>query len=212
MAGTYKTPGRTRLLHFLQNHPDRQFSADELAIELDQPSEPPSALPAAPEKTSKSTLYRHLSELCREGSVRKYRSDTQSAYVYQYVGRGDCCHHFHLKCVECGALVHLECTVSETLLSHISTDHGFLVDSGRSILYGICEACATAQNARHTEWDERAERAEAAGLTESAEVADHAEHTEPAAREKPASRTEIFGHAEKKQPHTHPCGCPRCHH
>ena len=133
MAGTYKTAGRQRLLSFLQSHPDRQFTVDELALELDRTSEYTS---------SKSTLYRHLSELCHEGTARKYRSDTQSSYVYQYVGTGDCCHHFHLKCVNCGELVHLECTVSEELLSHISAHHGFEVDSGRSILYGTCEACA----------------------------------------------------------------------
>ena len=140
MAGTYKTAGRQRLLDFLESHPDRQFPVDELTEELGRLSE------AGVGRSSKSTLYRHLSELCDEGTVRKYRSDIQSAYVYQYVGRGDCCHHFHLKCLSCGALVHLECTVSEELLSHISSDHHFKVDSGRSILYGTCEACAAKES------------------------------------------------------------------
>lgn len=139
MAGTYKTAGRQRLLDFLQSHPDRQFLVDELANELNRTQEPTRS------KSSKSTLYRHLSELCQEGTVRKYRSDTQSAYVYQYVGQGDCCHHFHLKCVSCGTLVHLECAVSDELLNHIQSDHHFHVDSGRSILYGMCEACASVE-------------------------------------------------------------------
>ena len=138
---TYKTPGRQRLLEFLENHPDRQFTADELCDELDSVTD-------GENKTRKSTLYRHLSELCEDGTVRKYRSDTQSAYVYQYVGRGDCARHFHLKCVTCGDLVHLECTVSEELLSHISAHHGFEVDSGRSILYGLCRACAALEKKR----------------------------------------------------------------
>ena len=139
MAGTYKTAGRQRLLDFLQSHPDRQFPVDELTVELNH-------LHAREQAgSSKSTLYRHLSELCDEGTVRKYRSDTQSSYVYQYVGRGECCHHFHLKCLSCGALVHLECTVSEELLAHIQSDHHFRVDSGRSILYGMCETCAIAR-------------------------------------------------------------------
>ena len=134
MAGTYKTAGRQKLLKFLQSHPDRQFTVDELARDLN---------PTSAGTVNKSTLYRHLSELCDEGTTRKYRSDTQSAYVYQYVGTGDCCHHFHLKCVSCGELVHLECAVSEELLSHISAHHGFEVDSGRSILYGLCAPCAS---------------------------------------------------------------------
>ena len=133
MARIYKTAGRQRLLDFLESRPDRQFTVEELCIEMDKQDG---------ETSRKSTVYRHLSELCDEGLARKYRSDTQSAYVYQYVGRGDCCRHFHLKCVTCGQLVHLECTVSEELLTHISAHHGFEVDSGRSILYGLCEACA----------------------------------------------------------------------
>ena len=139
MARVYKTAGRQRLLDFLESHPDRQFTVEELCTEMDKQDGATSR---------KSTVYRHLSELCGEGTVRKYRSDTQSAYVYQYVGQGECTRHFHLKCVTCGDLVHLECTVSEELLSHISAHHGFEVDSGRSILYGRCEACAALEKKR----------------------------------------------------------------
>lgn len=143
MAKTYKTAGRQRLLSFLQSSPDRQFGVDELTEELDRLQE------SEGQKQSKSTLYRHLSELCAEGTVRKYRSDTQSAYVYQYVGAGDCRRHFHLKCEACGKLIHLECAVSEELLSHISSHHGFCVDSGRSILYGLCADCADQFSQKH---------------------------------------------------------------
>lgn len=142
MAGTYRTEGRRRLMDFLRQHPDRQYTAEELAAEIGRADSSGDTLSFV--KCSKSSLYRHLSELCAEGTVRKYRSDTQSAYVYQYIGGGDCCHHFHLKCLACGELIHLECAVSEELLSHIATDHHFAVDSGRSILYGLCEVCAEA--------------------------------------------------------------------
>ena len=143
MPVSYKTAGRRRLLAYLADHPDRHVTVDELAAEL--------AASAAPsdKPIGKSTLYRQLADLCADGIVRKYRSDTQSAYVYQYVGQGDCCRHFHLKCLSCNALIHLECSVSEELLSHISDHHGFEVDSGRSILYGLCEACASLKRKNH---------------------------------------------------------------
>ncbi len=148
MAGIYQTAGRRRLMEFLECHPDRQYTVDELSDALTAVS-PADLLASCPADLSpgrgKSTLYRHLSELCAEGMVRKYRSDVQSAYVYQYVGGGNCCHHFHLKCEVCGRLVHLDCTVSEELLAHIRSDHQFRVDSGRSILYGVCEGCTTAK-------------------------------------------------------------------
>lgn len=141
MASVYKTAGRQRLLEFLEKCPDRHFTADELESELNREG--------CGAGSSKSTLYRHLSELCGAGTVRKYRSDVQSAYVYQYVGQGDCRHHFHLKCVSCGTLVHLECTASEEWLAHIQSDHHFKVDSGRSILYGLCEACSKVSEERN---------------------------------------------------------------
>ncbi len=131
MAGTYKTPGRERLLEFLRTHPDHPYTADELSVAL--------AGKAAP--TGKSSLYRHLSELCTDGVLRKDRDESRAAFVYRYIADRDCSHHFHLKCTICGRLFHLECTVSDQLLSHILSDHHFQVDSGRSILYGICEGC-----------------------------------------------------------------------
>lgn len=32
--------------------------------------------------------------------------------------------------------------MSQELLAHIREEHGFRVDSGRSILYGLCRECA----------------------------------------------------------------------
>ena len=127
MASRYKTAGRQRLLGFLEENPDRHFTAEEIADALTE--------------SGKSSVYRQLSGLCRDGAVRKYRSDTQSAYVYQFVGFGDCQHHFHLKCVRCGKVIHLNCGLSDELIAHVGEEHGFGIDTGRSILYGYCADC-----------------------------------------------------------------------
>lgn len=131
MAKTYNTSGRKQLLDFLINNPDRQLTAEEITAELGKDGG----------SASQSSVYRRLSELCEEGSVRKFRAASQSSFVYQYVGHGDCSHHFHLKCVGCGRLLHLDCHLSDELLEHIREDHHFRVDSGRSILYGFCDSC-----------------------------------------------------------------------
>lgn len=137
MASTYKTEGKTRLVAFFSQHPDTQYTADELHAALIE------TYPEAYQGKSscKSSLYRQLSVLLEEGTVRKFRDDTQSAYVYQYVACGACSHHFHLKCLSCGKLEHLDCVISDQLLSHIQSDHDFIIDRGRSILYGLCAAC-----------------------------------------------------------------------
>lgn len=136
MPTSYKTAGRTRLLAHLAEHPDRHVTVDELAAELTASAAP------SDKPIGKSTLYRQLGELCAEGIVRKYRSDGQSAFVYQYLGTGDCGCHFHLKCVVCGSVTHLDCPLGEELMAHIHSDHRFRVDGGRSILYGCCDGCA----------------------------------------------------------------------
>lgn len=135
---TYRTEGRQQLLSFLMNHPDKQYTVDEITEAINEEG-------SGGRTAAKSSVYRQLSALCEDGTVRKYRADTQSSFVYQLMSHTDCGHHFHLKCLVCGKLIHLECALSDELLEHISTDHHFRVDSGRSILYGCCESCAAAE-------------------------------------------------------------------
>ena len=142
MAGTYKTSGRERLISFLSAHPDTPYTVDELAARLH---------PDAPARSGKSSLYRQLSELVADGSVRCDREDRASgdrraaASVYRYVAGNDCHSHVHLRCTACGKLVHLDCHLADDLLSHIRADHRFSIDPARSVLYGTCEECGGVQ-------------------------------------------------------------------
>ena len=47
------------------------------------------------------------------------------------------------KCAVCGRLIHLECAMSRDLVAHILEDHGFRIDSKKSVLWGTCEDCKT---------------------------------------------------------------------
>ncbi len=169
MAGTYKTSGRERLLSFLSSHPDTPYTVDELAAAL-QDSSSPSARRSgkAPAHIGKSSLYRQLAELVDEGRVRRDREagdphevSPHAAAVYRYVARPDCARHFHLQCLSCGTLLHLDCTLTTELLSHIESDHHFLVHMGKSVLYGICESCAKGQgNGENERGEENEENGE----------------------------------------------------
>ena len=130
----YTTVGKKKLVDFFVENPDRQFTADEIYEQVSAMGDKTDKRPG------KSSVYRQLSGLCEEHLVRRFHADGNK-YLYQYMGARDCAHHFHLKCVSCGELIHLECDMSEELLRHIRDDHGFLVDSGRSILFGVCERC-----------------------------------------------------------------------
>ena len=127
----YQTVGRVALSSFLEKHPDRQFTADEIFDALSQDG-----------AVGKSSVYRLLTEMCADESVRKFRSEERKCSVYQYVGAHcDCRDHFREKCLRCGKLSHLDCHVSAEFINHLFAEHGFSVDCGQSILYGVCADC-----------------------------------------------------------------------
>jgi Fur family ferric uptake transcriptional regulator len=132
---TYKTCGREALTAFLSQHPDRQFTAEELCQAVNGSTE-----------SGKSSIYRLLGELCAEETVHKFRDEERKCAVYQYIGKKcDCRTHFHEQCTRCGVIRHLECDDSVRFAAHLLTAHGFSVDCGRSILYGICADCRRAE-------------------------------------------------------------------
>ena len=135
----YHTAGRDALTTFLQEHPDRQFTVDELYETVN-----------AQASVGKSSVYRHLSELCAAESVRKFRSEERGGTVYQYVGENcDCKHHFHQKCTVCGHIDHLDCHASADFAEHLMREHGFAVDCGQSVLYGVCASCIQKGGQKH---------------------------------------------------------------
>ena len=126
---SYNTAGRKALIEYMASNPDQQFTVDELFSCL-SPS------------VGKSSLYRLLERLVSEGIVRKFKESELSSSAFQYVGSdAECCRHLHLKCSDCGKLVHLECPNSTELLRHIYKEHGFFIDSKKSVLYGKCKDC-----------------------------------------------------------------------
>lgn len=127
----YHTAGRGALSSFFKAHPDCQFTVDELYAAV-----------SAQVLVGKSSVYRHLSELCDKDVVRKFRSEERGCNVYQYVGNGcDCRDHFHEKCTVCGKIQHLDCHATIEFATHLLREHGFSVNCGQTILYGVCAKC-----------------------------------------------------------------------
>ena len=141
----YNTAGRTRLSAYLkQTAKGAAQSAEEIYTGLcgfcsaDADGAP-----------GRSSVYRMLAALCDEGEVKKFPASAgEGGFVYQYVGtQRHCDTHFHLHCLCCGQVAHLECDCSQSIFDHLFSTHGFRVDRGRSVLYGICELCAKRGNA-----------------------------------------------------------------
>jgi Fur family ferric uptake transcriptional regulator len=88
-----------------------------------------------------TTVYRHLERMVAEGKLRQYMLSEGSA-CYQYIGPDKACQeHFHLKCENCGTLIHLDCTLLDTMQGHLLHEHDFQINLLKTTLYGTCGAC-----------------------------------------------------------------------
>ncbi len=131
---SYKTTGREKLIEFLSKNPDRHFTAEEICNAVRGGT------------AAQSSVYRHLSELCAKDVVRKFRDEETAKTRYQYVGEAcDCRNHFHAKCLRCGRIEHLDCGDSVEFAAHLLEEHGFRIDCGQSMLYGVCARCRAAE-------------------------------------------------------------------
>lgn len=129
---TYKTKQRSQVLNCLIENKSKHLTADEITDILKQQGT----------EVGKTTIYRSLEKLLKDGSVRKYICEEGKSACFQYVDENENCHrHFHLKCVKCGKLIHLECDYLSDLERHIFEHHKFTVDNTKTVLYGICEEC-----------------------------------------------------------------------
>lgn len=129
---TYKTRQRSQVLNCLIDNKAKHLTADEIAVILKEQGT----------EVGKTTVYRTLEKLVEDGSVRKYLCEEGKSACFQYVDDSEECHlHFHLKCVKCGKLIHLECDYLSDLEKHISEHHKFAVDNTKTVLYGVCEDC-----------------------------------------------------------------------
>ena len=128
----YQTAGRKRLVTYLkENAAGAPISAEELCRGLAAEGRAP----------GQSSVYRMLADLVHEGEVRKYPAE--NGFLYEYVGEGrTCAHHFHLQCLTCGEVMHLECGCSDDISAHLARAHGFEVDRGKTLFYGKCAKCA----------------------------------------------------------------------
>ena len=125
---TYRTEKKEELLSFLSRSGAETFTVDEICDAILENG------------SGKSTVYRLISKLVDDGSVRRISDGKTRRGTYQYIGSGRCSEHLHLKCKECGKLFHLDGEISKTLEKRILKSNGFAIDDG-ALLYGKCKSC-----------------------------------------------------------------------
>lgn len=126
MKAVYNTKQRSAVLRIFEENAEKQFTIDELIALLGD------------EAPGKSTVYRLVGKLEEEGTLRRFTREGTSKAVYQLSGAHCCSEHLHIKCVDCGLLIHLD---HETQ-NELTKNTGFTIDDSLSMLYGVCADCA----------------------------------------------------------------------
>lgn len=134
----YETKQRRILLDYLNAHPDRGFSVEELYDGLLSEQ----ALEAIP---GKSTIYRLIARLVQENLVKRFAVGNGRTFAYQIVACEACDSHLHLKCTECGYLYHMDHAISEQIMREVLSRSDFSLDEKETVLFGICKDCKLRQ-------------------------------------------------------------------
>lgn len=130
MAKKYATEQRKRLMAFLKENPDQQFTVDEIADQL-----------CTGEDISVSSIYRNINAMVTEGSVGRFNRTGIRHYVYQYIDDEKCSKHIHLQCKNCGQLFHVGEEAMGQMLALIEASNKFNIDVKKTIMYGVCQGC-----------------------------------------------------------------------
>ncbi len=132
MAEGYNTRSRNLILDFLKANSDRIVDVSDIHR----------ALSDSGNDVNLTTIYRYLDKLTAEGSVLKFVAENGTRAVYQFVDEHRHCEdHLHMQCVECGAIIHLDCHFMDEIAEHVLKDHGFKIQCRNSIIYGVCAKC-----------------------------------------------------------------------
>lgn len=131
---SYQTTQRVQLYHFLKQHPHSYFTVKQLA----------QALAETGADISISAIYRNLSQLSKNGSIKKTVSKDHREVFYRYTDSSMCRNEIHAVCTVCGKLFHLRHSLSEHLQQQLILQNDFLLDKSKTIISGICKECQAA--------------------------------------------------------------------
>lgn len=126
----YNTKQRIRILDFLKDNKDKHLSANDIQY----------GLKSIGLNISIVTIYRFLDILTRDNIIRKWIISNSDSACYQFIDN-DCKTHYHLKCDNCGGIIHLDCDYIQNISEHIKTTHNFYINDTKTIFHGICEKC-----------------------------------------------------------------------
>lgn len=131
----YRTKHRQQILEYAKEMQGKHITANDVCEYFKRKGE----------KIGMATIYRQLDYLVQEGFLHKYTLDTTSSACFEYADEQSPAEYLHCKCTQCGDLIHLQCSELQHWNGHLQQNHGFQMDLGRTMLYGVCRQCGIMQ-------------------------------------------------------------------
>ncbi|MBR1481650.1 MAG: transcriptional repressor [Ruminococcus sp.] len=125
----YMTRQRKALLTLLSRHADEELSAKQIESAL------------STQGVSISAVYRNLSELEKEGKIRRVSKSGTREVFYCYTDGSACKDQLHLSCEKCGRTYHMNMPGVEMLMNNLEQSDEFTIDKANTVLYGVCKSC-----------------------------------------------------------------------
>jgi Fur family ferric uptake transcriptional regulator len=88
-------------------------------------------------EVNKSTIYRTLDLLERNGCV--FKSELDDHAIYHHAEEG---HHHHLVCSRCGKTIDCDEDLFESVERSLGNKHGFKVSFNHMVISGLCQECS----------------------------------------------------------------------
>ena len=123
------TKQRKALLEYLSAHADEKLSARQIEADVSGAG------------VSMSAVYRNLSDLEKEGKVRRVNQSGSREVFYQYIDGVHCKECLHLSCEKCGKTYHMNMQGAEMLIQNLAQSDEFTIDKANTVLYGVCRDC-----------------------------------------------------------------------
>ncbi|MCR5770901.1 MAG: transcriptional repressor [Butyrivibrio sp.] len=132
MKSEYKTKSRNAIIEYLKENADTRFTARDIL----------NAINADGAELDRSTIYRNLERLSKEGYLVKYKESDTNATCYQYSeGHGSCHEHMHAQCTVCGRIFHIDNSIMKQAAAKLQKEYGIEIDYGKTVIMCTCKSC-----------------------------------------------------------------------
>ena len=129
----YKTEQKKLLIDFLERNSDKSYTVEQIVDGL--------CGEVGENAPGKSTVYRLMTRLVEEKRVHRFSDEGSRRFLYRIDADDHCRGHLHLKCLQCGKILHLDRDTSSALLERVQSLKGFSIDREETLLFGNCAEC-----------------------------------------------------------------------